>query len=191
MYVVDQVMHSMNQDNIDDHPFLINGLAPHFWLRYPELTLLTTSECESRVSDSRIFSLPNLGEGQGEKGSVCNRHDRRATGIKHKPCLYTATTPMHASESTEDRVGARKRCGPTVTGTCLVHCWHHSGGTSMLRSLRIRTGALSKSASLRLTTTGCVCLRRCRSDVVARSCTRDHSASPPTVPSIPPSEPAR
>lgn len=39
MYVVDQVMHSMNQDNIDDHPFLINGLAPHFWLRYPELTL--------------------------------------------------------------------------------------------------------------------------------------------------------
>ena len=38
MYVVDQVMHSMNQDNIDDHPFLINGLAPHFWLRYPELT---------------------------------------------------------------------------------------------------------------------------------------------------------
>jgi len=39
VYGVDQVMHSMNQDNVDDHPFLINGLVPHFWLRYPELTL--------------------------------------------------------------------------------------------------------------------------------------------------------
>lgn len=135
-------------------------------------------------------------------GSVCNRHDRRATGIKHKPCLEKAAT-IHVSGSAEYCASARKRCGPTVTCTGRVRRWHNSGGTSILRSLRIRTGSLSKpeslmvadgiipSASLSLTTTGCVCLRRCRAAAVARSCTRDHSAFPPTVPSIPPCGPAR
>ena len=37
--MVDQVVHPICQDSIPAHPFPINVLAPHFWLRYPELTL--------------------------------------------------------------------------------------------------------------------------------------------------------